>query len=75
MTLAQQRLPGMVQIENGNFVDVGVYQIQIDGSDTDDSLYSFISGVVEGVSSKNNSAMVRINGELYPMAKLIDVGI
>jgi flagellar basal-body rod modification protein FlgD len=60
--------------ENGNFVDVGVYQIQIDGSDTNDSLYSYKSGVVEGVSSKNNSAMVRIDGELYPMSKLIDVG-
>ena len=59
--------------EDGNVVDVGQYEIQVDGSDTDSTLYSFIEGTVEGASSRDNKAMVRIDGTLFPVSKLVDV--
>lgn len=61
--------------ENGDVVSAGKYAIKIDGSDTDSNLYSFIEGTVEGASSLDNTAMVRVGGKLYPVSKIIDVSI
>jgi flagellar basal-body rod modification protein FlgD len=61
--------------DNGDVASVGSYSVQVEGSESDASLYAFIEGTVEGASTKDNKSTVRVNGQLYPVSKLIDVGI
>jgi len=61
--------------EEGNLASLGKYGVQIEGSASDSSLYSFVEGVVEGACSQDNTAMVRIDGKLYPVSKIVDVSI
>lgn len=61
--------------DNGQTAKVGTYQIKMLGSEKNDSLYTFVQDVVEGVRFTADGVMVKVAGREIPIAEVLDVAV
>lgn len=59
--------------DDGTPALAGTYTINIDGANTDNSMYAFVEDTVTGVRFSNNSAMLTIGGMELPLSQVLDV--
>ena len=61
------------QTTSGAYAPAGTYTVQIEGQDTDPSLYAFDEGTVDGVSTLNGVTQLTVNGQTVPVSSIIDI--
>lgn len=61
------------QQADGTYVENGEYQIRINGESTDQSLYAFKEGIVNGITNLNGDTRLRIGSTLVSMSSIIDI--
>ncbi len=61
--------------DQGEFAGRGIYDIYIQGQDTDTSLYAFVQDIVEGVRFSDDGPRVKIGGQELSIADIMDVSI
>ena len=61
------------QTTSGAYADAGQYTVNVAGSDTNPSLYSFSEGTVDGISTTGATTQLRMNGENIALSRIIDI--
>jgi len=59
--------------DTGDMAPGGTYTINVVGSDTDNTLYSFIKDTVEGVRFSSTGAFIKIDGKELSISDVMDV--
>jgi len=59
--------------DSNGFAQAGTYKVNVVGSDTDSSLYSFIQSTVDGVSFASDGVYLKVAGQQIPASNIMDV--
>ncbi len=59
--------------DTNGYAQAGTYKVNVVGSDTDDSLYSFIQSTVDGVRFAKDGVFLKVAGQEIPAANIMDV--
>jgi flagellar hook assembly protein FlgD len=58
---------------DGTYAAAGQYQVVVDGSENNASLYPFTDGVVQGVSNISGSTIINVGGQSYNLSSVVGV--
>jgi len=58
---------------NGDYAQPGTYSLSIDGQENDPTLYPFEDGTIDGVSNRNGSMILRMNGRTIEFSDIVDI--
>jgi hypothetical protein len=47
--------------------------VNVKGSDTNPSLYSFDEGTIDGISTTDGTTQLRMNGQTIALSRIIDI--
>jgi flagellar hook assembly protein FlgD len=61
------------ELDEGGIAQVGEYAVEVTGSAANPSLYAFVEGKVDGVSTLPGGTMVRIGGVSFSVNAIIDI--
>jgi flagellar basal-body rod modification protein FlgD len=61
------------QTISGAIAGAGQYTVNVKGSDTNPSLYSFDEGTIDGISTTDGTTQLRMNGQTIALSRIIDI--
>ncbi|MBD3345464.1 MAG: hypothetical protein GF401_10420 [Chitinivibrionales bacterium] len=62
-------------LDDGTYAQVGSYEINIVGQDTNPALYAFVEDMVQGVRFASDGALIKVGGKELSIDNVLDVSV